>query len=129
MFLNRCHFIAEPDSDFVNAFSGGNQEAGERVPHRVRRYPLAPLRTHVFHEGRPEIVAIKPCSVWHVGPEHERSTKTVGFQKIVKLDSQRNRAFLTIFKIHGRGFAEVKAAGLQVKPEWPRFDDFLEATA
>jgi hypothetical protein len=127
MFLNRCHFVAEPNGDFINAFSSGNQKAGERVPHRVRRHPFASLRAHVFREGRPEIIAIKPFSVGDIRPEHEWRSETVGLQKVLKLESQRNRALLAIFKIHGGGFAQVKIAVLKVKPEWPCLDDFLEA--
>ena len=127
MFLNRCHFIAEPNGDFINAFSSGNQKAGERVPHRVRRHRFASLGAHVFREGRPEIIAIKPFSVGDIRPEHEWRSETVGLQKRLKLESQRNRALLAIFKIHGGGFAQVQIAVLKVKPEWPRFDDFLEA--
>ena len=44
MFLNCCHFIAEPDGDLVDAFAGRNQKTGERVAHRVRRDPIASLR-------------------------------------------------------------------------------------
>jgi hypothetical protein len=127
MFLPWCHFITEPDGDFVNTFSSRNEKAGERVPHRMRRHPVASLSAHVFDEGRTEVVAIKPFSVGHVGPEHERLAKTVRFKKRLKFNCQRNRTFFAIFKVHGRGFAQVKIAGLQVKPEWPRFDDFLEA--
>jgi hypothetical protein len=127
MFLNRCHFIAEPDGDFVNTFSSGNQKTGEGMPHRMRRYPLASLRVHVFREGRPEIVAIKPFSMGDIGPEHEWRPHAIGLEKFLKFDRERNRSLLAIFKIHGGGFAQVKVAGLKVKPERPRFDDFLEA--
>src|SRR5439155_2059639 len=78
MFLNRCHSVTEPDGDFINTFSSGKQKTGEPVPHRVRRYPVAPLHSHVFHEGRPEIVAIKPLSMGHVGPEHEWRPHAIG---------------------------------------------------
>ena len=126
MFLNRCHFITEPDGDLVNAFSSGNLETGKRVPHRMRYHPLASLRAHVLREGCSEIVTIKPFSMGHVGPKHERITKTVGLEKRLKLDCERNRTFFTIFKIHGGRFAQMQITGLEIKPERPCFDDLLE---
>ena len=82
MFLNRGHFVTEPDGDFVDAFAGGNQKTREGVPHGMRRNPVASLLAHIFHEGRAKIVSIKPFAVGHVGPEHEWVAKSVRLRNV-----------------------------------------------
>ena len=90
MFLNCCHFIAEPDGDLVDAFPGRNQKTRERVSHRMRRNPITSLRVDIVGEGRAKIVSVKPFPMGDVGPEHERIAKPVRFKKRLELDCKRN---------------------------------------
>src|SRR5262245_29524475 len=129
MFLNGCHFIAEPDRDLIDAFPSRNQETRECVPHRVRRNPVAPVGCHVISEGRAEVVPVKPFSMSDIRPKHEWRAQTVRLEEVLKLNRERNRALLTIFKIHGGGFAQMEKAGAEIEPEGSRFDDLLKAQA
>lgn len=127
MFLDCSDFIAEPDRDFVNAFTGRDKQAGERVPHRVRRNPIASLCAHVFRKGCAEIVTIKTFPVGHVRSENERLAKPVISEEPLKLDGERNRTFFAVLKVDCRCFSKVEPSSVEVEPEGTRFNDLLKS--
>ena len=127
MFLHGADLITEPNGYFVDAFTRGDQETGERVPHDVWRHPGAFLRAHVAHKGHAEIVTIKPFSVGNVGSEHERSAQAIRRKECLKLTRQWNRSFFTIFEMHRRRLAKIQQPVGEIEPKRAGFDNFLES--
>jgi len=126
MFLNGCHFIAKPDRDLVDAFARRNQKTRECVPHCVGSNPITFLLAHVISERGAKVIAVKPFSVRDVRSKHEWRAESVGCQKLLKCNRKGNRALFAVFEIHGGCFAQMETAVLQIEPEWPCFDNFLE---
>ncbi len=117
MALNRSDIVPEPFGNLVDRNACARQEAGESMPHDMRRHPRNFLCLHIEVERPTKIPAIDAFSargnlrmnqIWLV--------KTISLQKRRKSFRQWNRSLFSVFKLDPFVFAQMQESRVQIKP-------------
>ncbi len=123
--VNHARIVTQPNGNLEQADAVTGEQAGERMPHRVGRYPFHALLFGVRVEVAGEIVTVAACAVFDLGMQHERFAHSVTGQEILKFGGKRNCALLAVFEVHCGCFPQMEQARFQVEPKGAGFDDLV----
>ena len=117
MALNCSDIVPEPFGNLVDRNARARQEAGECMPHDMRRHPRNFLRLHIVVERPAEIPPIDAFSPrGNLRMNHIWPVKTISPQKRRKAFRQWNRSLFSIFKLDPFVFAQMQESRVQIKP-------------
>ena len=123
--VHNARVVPEPHADLVETYSRTGEQAGERMPHGVRRYPFEAAQVYVQIKRSGEVVTITVFTVSYFGSKHVWFSKSVLLEEIKEIPSQWHGAFLTVFEANGAGLAQMQEPGVKIEPERARLDDLV----